>query len=152
MVAASSPPFAPPSTSSVAVSPTSSDRIAAVCSAWVDFATAAVRELLSAQLDPALPSRFRPSSKDFWSAQQPVSGLDATRPRPIKADLEKLRAPAQRGAATGDPATLTSPDLQTTERSIDQSVLRACGYQYLQITATDAVYHGVAPQRQRAVR
>ena len=56
-----------PSTSSVAASPASSDRIAAVCSAWVDFATAAVRVLLSAQLDPALPSRFRPSSKDFWS-------------------------------------------------------------------------------------
>ena len=97
------------------------------------------------------PEQIQTIVKGLLVRPTTVSGLDATRPRPIKADLEKLRAPAQRGAATGDPATLTSPDLQTTERSIDQSMLRACGYQYLQITATDAAYHAGAPQRQRAV-
>jgi hypothetical protein len=91
-----------PSTSSVAASPTSSDRIAAVCSAWVESATAAVRVLLSAQLDPTLPSRFRPSSKDFWSAQQP--SLASMQPAPDRS-RPTSRNSAPRPSAAPPPAT-----------------------------------------------
>ena len=72
------------------------------CSAWVDFATAAVRVLLSAQPDPALPSRFRPSSKDFWSAQQPF--LASMQPAPDRS-RPTLRNSAPRPSAAPPPAT-----------------------------------------------
>ena len=64
-------------------------------------------------------------------------------PAPIQADVANLLALAQHGAATGDPATLTSPDLQTADRNIDQYMLGECGYPQLHITATDAAYQGI---------
>jgi len=70
-------------------------------------------------------------------------GHDATGPAPIQADVANLLALAQHGAATGDPATLTSPDLQTADRNIDQYMLGECGYPQLQITATDTAYQGI---------
>jgi len=137
-----------PSAPSVAASPTSSDRIssdriAAVCSAWVDSDMAAARVLLNAELGSGTPEQIQAIVKDFWSAQQPILASMQPAPEPIQADVENLLALAQHGAATGDSATLVSPDLHTADHNIDQYMLRACGYPHLQITATDAAYQGI---------
>ncbi len=140
---AASPPSAPPSASTVAASPTGSDRTAAVCSAWVDSDAAAAKVLLNAELGAGAPEQIQTIVKDFWTAQQPILASMQPAPEPINADVEKLLALAQHGAATGDPATLTSADLQTADRNIDQYMLRSCGYPHLQITATDHAYQGI---------
>jgi len=133
---------------SIATAPTTSDRISAdrisaVCSAWVDSDTAAARVLLSAELGSGTPEQIQTIVKDFWSAQQPILATMQPAPAPIQADVANLLALAQHGAATGDPATLTSPDLQTADRNIDQYMLGECGYPQLHITATDAAYQGI---------
>src|SRR6478735_12715015 len=93
-----SPPSAPPSASTLAASPTGSDRIAAVCSAWVDSDTAAAKVLLNAQLGVGTPEQIQAIVQDFWSAQQPILATMQPAPEPIKPDVEKLLALAQHGA------------------------------------------------------
>ena len=119
--AAGSATAATPQPASVTVAPTNSDRvsadrISAVCSAWVDSDTAAARVLLTADLGSGTPEQIQTIVKDFWSAQQPILATMQPAPAPIQADVANLLALAQHGAATGDPATLTSPDLQTAVR------------------------------------
>ena len=105
--------------------------------------TAAARVLLTAELGSGTPEQIQAIVKDFWSAQQPILATMQPAPAPIQADVANLLAMAQHGAATGDPATLTSPDLQTADRNIDQYMLGECGYPQLHITATDAAYQGI---------
>ncbi len=133
----------PLSAASVAASSTRSNSTDAVCSAWVDSDAAAARVLLNAALGSGTPEQIQTIVKDFWAAQQPILASMQPAPEPIKADVEKLLALAQQGAATGDSATLTSPDRQTADRNIDQYMLRECGYQQIQITATDNAYLGI---------
>jgi hypothetical protein len=133
---------------SIATAPTrsdriSADRISAVCSAWVDSDTAAARVLLTAELGSGTSEQIQAIVKDFWSAQQPILASMQPVPAPIQADVANLLALAQHGAATGDPATLTSPDLQTADRNIDRYMLGECGYPQLHITATDTAYQGI---------
>jgi hypothetical protein len=141
----STPAVAVASTSSDRISPVriSADRISAVCSAWVDSDMAAARALLNAQLGSGTPEQIQAIVKDFWSAQQPILASMQPAPEPIQADVDNLLALAGHGAATGDSATLVSPDLHTADHNIDQYMLRACGYPLLQITATDTAYQGV---------
>ena len=146
--AAGSATAATPQPPSVTVGPTNSDRISAdrisaVCSAWVDSDTAAARVLLTAELGSGTPEQIQTIVKDFWSAQQPILASMQPAPAPIQADVANLLALAQHGAATGDSATLTSPDLQTAVRNIDQYMLGECGYPQLHITATDTAYQGI---------
>jgi hypothetical protein len=64
-------------------------------------------------------------------------------PEQIRPDVEKFLAIARHGAATGDPATLSSPDLRNSDRNIDQYMLQQCGYESVQVTATDNAYQGL---------
>jgi hypothetical protein len=133
---------AQPSAGSVPASPPSSDRTQAVCSAWVDSDAAAARVLMNADLGSGTPEQIQTIVKDFWSAQEPILASMEPAPEPIKADVERLLALARQGASTGDSATFTSPELQAADRDIDQYMLRECGYEQIQITATDNTYQG----------
>jgi hypothetical protein len=99
--------------------------------------------LMNADLGSGAPEQIQTIVKDFWSAQEPILASMQPAPEPIRADVERLLALAHHGASTGDSATFTSPDLQTADRNIDRYMLRECGYEQIQITATDDTYHGV---------
>ena len=133
----------PPPASSVAASPASADRTQVVCSAWVDSDTAAARVLMNADLGSGTAEQIQAIVKDFWSAQEPILTSMQPAPDPIKADVETLLALAHQGTSTGDSTTLTSEDLQTADRNVDQYMLRECGYGQISITATDDAYQGI---------
>lgn len=133
----------PPPAPSVAASPTTPDRSQVVCSAWVDSDAAAAQVLMTADLGSGTPDEIQAIVKDFWSAQEPILASMQPAPDPIRADVDTLLALARDGASTGDSATFTSPDLQNADRTIDQYVLRECGYGQLSITATDDAYQGI---------
>jgi len=98
---------------------------------------------MNADLGSGTPEQIQTIVKDFWSAQEPILTSMEPAPDPIKADVATLLALAHQGASTGDSATFTTEDLQTTDRNIDQYMLRECGYGQISITATDDTYHGV---------
>jgi hypothetical protein len=138
------PAAAPPSASaSPATSPADPDRLAAVCSAWVDSDAAAARVLMNADLGSGTPEQIDAIVKDYWSAQEPILASMQPAPDPIEDDVEALLALARRGASTGDAATLASDDMQAADRDIDQYMLEKCGYGRLAITATDDAYRGI---------
>jgi hypothetical protein len=115
-----------------------------VCSAWVDSDAAAADVLLTTNLASANPEELRATLKEFWSRQEPILvSMDQEAPDEIKADTGRLVDLARQGAATGDVATLSSPDLIGPDRNIDQYMLQECGYDQITIIATDHVYQGL---------
>jgi hypothetical protein len=114
-----------------------------VCSAWVDVDSAASRALITADLGSGTPEQLQAIVKEFWSAQEPGLAAMEPAPDPIKADVATLLAVARTGASTGDSATFTSPEVTAADRNIDEYMLRTCGYQHLQVTATDSGYRGL---------
>jgi hypothetical protein len=133
-----------PASRSLSTSTTDADRTAAVCSAWVDSDAAAADVLLTTNLASANPEELRATLKEFWSRQEPILvSMDQQAPGEIKADTARLVDLARQGAATGDIATLSSPDLIGPDRNIDQYVLQECGYDQITITATDHAYQGL---------
>jgi hypothetical protein len=61
-------------------------------------------------------------------------------PDEIKADIGKLLAQARQGAATGNVATFSSPDLIGAYDNLDQYMLQECGYEQIIFSATDQAY------------
>ena len=98
---------------------------------------------MNADLGSGTPEQIQAIVKDFWSAQEPILTSMQPAPDPIKADVETLLALAHQGTSTGDSTTLTSEDLQTADRNVDQYMLRECGYGQISITATDDAYQGI---------
>ena len=131
------PPSAPAAPS------TASDRSQAVCSTWVDSDAAAASVLLHTDFASVTPEQLQSIVKDLWSKQEPILASMDPAPDQIQPDVEELLAVARQGAATGDPATLSSPDLRTSDRNIDQYMLQQCGYESVQVTATDNAYQGL---------
>jgi hypothetical protein len=132
-------------TAPASAAPTSStDRTAAVCSAWVD-SDAGGRVLLTTDLASATPEQLQATVKEFWSQQEPILvSMDQQAPEEIKADVGTLLGLARQGAATGDAGTLSSPQLMAADRNVDGYMLRECGYRQITITATDQAYQGLA--------
>jgi hypothetical protein len=123
---------------------TDADRTAAVCSAWVDSDAAGAEALLNTDLASATPEQLQATVKEFWSKQEPILvSMDQQAPEEIKADIGKLLGLARQGAATGDVATLSSPELVGAEGNLDQYMLRECGYEQITISATDQAYQGL---------
>jgi hypothetical protein len=132
---------APPS--AITAPSTASDRSQAVCSTWVDSDAAAASVLLHTDFASVTPERLQAIVKDLWSTQEPILASMDPAPDQIRPDVEKLLAVARQGAATGDPATLSSPDLKNSDRNIDQYMLQQCGYASVHVTATDNAYQGL---------
>ena len=126
-----------------AASSTASDRSQAVCSTWVDSDAAAASVLLHTDFATVTPEQLQAIVKNLWSQQEPILASMDPAPDQIRPDVEKLLAVARHGAATGDPATLSSPDLKSSDRNIDQYMLQQCGYESVQVTATDNAYEGL---------
>ena len=133
----------PAPASSAAASSTASDRLPVVCSAWVDSDAAAASVLLHSDLASAPREQVQSVVKFFWSRQEPILTSMQPAPDQIAPDVDKLLALARQGASTGDVATLSSPELQDVDRNIDQYMLQHCGYQQMQVTATDTAYQGL---------
>jgi hypothetical protein len=81
--------------------------------------------------------------KVFWSRQEPILASMQPAPDQIAPDVEKLVALARQRASTGDIVTLRSPELQYADRNIDQHMLQHCGYEQVQVAATDTAYQGL---------
>jgi hypothetical protein len=64
-------------------------------------------------------------------------------PDEIKPDVARLLAVARHGASTGDGSTFTSPEVTAADRNIDEYMLRHCGYEQIEVTATDTAYQGL---------
>jgi hypothetical protein len=129
---------------SAITSTTVAERIAAVCSAWVDSDAAAADVLRTTNPGSATAEQLQTTVKEFWSRQEPIlASMDRQAPNEIKADTRKLLDLARQGAATGDVATLSSPDLIGPDRNIDQYTLQECGYDQITISATDQAYQGI---------
>ncbi len=118
----------------------------AVCEAWAD-SDAAGRVLLGLG-DPAItPERVNAIAKEFWTAQEPIlAGMERQAPEEIRSDVATLLNVARAGAASGDPATLTAPELGRADAAIDRYMRRNCGYPEVRITATDRAFHGLPTQ------
>jgi hypothetical protein len=132
---------APPS--ATAAPSTESDRSQALCSTWVDSDAAAASVLLHTDFASVTPEQLQAIVKDLWSKQEPILTSMDPAPDQIRPDVEKLLAIARQGAATGDPDTLSSPDLRNSDRNVDQYMLQQCGYESVQVTATDNAYQGL---------
>jgi hypothetical protein len=129
--------------SAIATPSTGSNRSQAPCSTWVDSDAAAASVLLHTDFASVAPERLQAIVKDLWSKQEPILASMNPTPDEIQPDVDKLLAIAHEGAATGDPATLSSPDLRNSDRNIDQYMLQQCGYESVQVTATDNAYQGL---------
>ena len=130
-------------TSATTAPSTASDRFQALCSTWVDSDAAGASVLLHTDFASVTPEQLQAIVKNFWSAQEPILASMDPVPDQIRPDVEKLLAVARQGAATGDPGTLSSPDLKNSDRNIDQYMLQQCGYESVQVTATDHAYLGL---------
>jgi len=124
-------------------SPVAVGRIPVVCSAWVDADAAGASVLLNADLGSGTPEQLQAIVKEFWAAQEPILASMEPAPEPIKAEVGTLLAVAREGASTGDAATFSSPELVAAGRSIDEYMLRECGYDQVQVTTTDHAYQGL---------
>ncbi|HWJ52431.1 MAG TPA: hypothetical protein VNT24_03515 [Propionibacteriaceae bacterium] len=124
-------------------SPIAADRIPVVCAAWVDADAAGARVLLNADLGSGTPEQVQAIVQAFWSAQEPILASMEPAPEPIKAEVGKVLAVARDGASTGDADTFGSPELVAADRRIDEYILRECGYQQIQVIATDHAYQGL---------
>jgi hypothetical protein len=135
---------AAPASGTALTSSTAVNRTAAACSAWVDSDAVAAEVLLTRDLASATPEQRQATVKQFWSRQEPIlASMDQQAPQEIKADIGKLLSVARQGAATGDLATLSSPDLAAADRNLDQYMLRECGYKQIVVTTTDHAYQGL---------
>jgi hypothetical protein len=137
------PPIDAAPTSATTAPSTGSDQFRALCSTWVDSDAAGASVLLHTDFASVTPEQLQAIVKNFWSKQEPILASMNPAPDQIRPDVEKLLEVARQGAATGDPATLSSPDLKNSDRNIDQYMLQQCGYESVQITATDHAYQGL---------
>ncbi len=100
---------------------------------------------MNADLGSGTPEELQAIVKEFWSAQEPILASMEPAPELIRADVARLLAVARDGASTGDSATFASPEAAAAGRNIDQYMLRECGYENIEVTATDTAYRGLPP-------
>ncbi|MHA6794045.1 hypothetical protein ACVGVM_11125 [Pseudonocardia bannensis] len=130
-------------TSGGAGTPAPSSGTAAFCSAAVEFDDAA-----SAGPDvdeaTATPEQVQAAVKKFATElEASLAAVEQQAPEAVKADVGTVARLYRQAAATGDAATLQSPELDTAEQNIDTYMLQECGYEKIDVTATEYDFQGL---------
>jgi hypothetical protein len=129
-----------PSTDSSAPAP--NQQVAPFCETWVETDVAG-RSLLQVNYASATPEQLKAVVRSFWAEEEPIlESLEREVPPELTGDVEPLIQLARDGKVSGAPGTLSSPEIDRSDRAIDDFMLRQCPYPHLAVTATDAEYVG----------
>jgi hypothetical protein len=69
--------------------------------------------------------------------------MEPKAPDHLKPDIGALLRLAREGRASGEPATLLSPEVEAADKTIDEYMRKECGYEEIQVTAIDHAFQGL---------